>query len=691
MQNSARPLRVALFLLFLAGLACAGPLAPTATAPSATDLPATRESGPTDEPPAPTALAPTDESTLTDAVRLTTEELLDSLGAEPCPDSDFTCGTLTLPLDHFDPGRGTALEVVFGVLPATGERRGMFVTATGGPGYAGLASADSYTSAFDPGITEHYDIVFFNQRGLGEADGVQCPNAAAAFYQADWQTQTPEQREAFSLSAEAMARDCVAQMGPDAAALLPYLGTAQAVEDLEAFRELMGDEQFWLYGESYGTQFAQTYAAAHPDRLAGLILDGTVDLTLTGAQFYEQQARAFADVLAQTLTACDDMPDCADEFAAMGAGSAAEAYDALAARLAQGPLVFNFPVASGESAERSLSLSDLETAAAGYVYSEDYRMQFVRALATAARGDLSLLARQVYSSLGLDPETLEPYLDPTYSDAVYYAVECQDYAYPGGTPAERAANYFADGEAFLASSPRMASIYFGDLPCAFWPGAATDPTRPAPLAAAGIPTLVLGATADPATPVGNGEAVFSRLEDGYLITMGGGPHVIFGRGNACPDDLVTAFLLDGEVPAERETICDGYVMDDYYILSPVAAADFRDALDAMWAFDIEVYYLPEYYDWDYYTPTAVGCTYGGGLSFEPSDTGHVFAIEGCAFTQGFVLTGVGAYEDESGTLTFDVTVAGDAEGELHYEYLDDGTINVTGNYAGEEVDLTQTP
>ena len=64
--------------------------------------------------------------------------------------------------------------------------------------------------------------------------------------------------------------------------ILPYLGTQQAVEDLERFRQIMQDDKLWLYGESYGTQYAQTYAAAHGDHLAGLILDGTVDLTLSG-------------------------------------------------------------------------------------------------------------------------------------------------------------------------------------------------------------------------------------------------------------------------------------------------------------------------------------------------------------------------------------------------------------------------
>ena len=105
------------------------------------------------------------------------------LGGVPCPDSDFTCVTLTVPLNHFDPQDSRTMDVVFAILPATGERKGMFVTATGGPGTAGLASADGYTAAFDPSIPEHFDIVFFDQRGVGQSGGLQCADAAATFYQ----------------------------------------------------------------------------------------------------------------------------------------------------------------------------------------------------------------------------------------------------------------------------------------------------------------------------------------------------------------------------------------------------------------------------------------------------------------------------------------------------------------------------
>ena len=187
---------------------------------------------------------------------------LEGLGGVPCPDSDFTCVTLTVPLNHFDPNDSRTMDVVFAILPATGERKGMFVTATGGPGSAGLASADSYTAAFDPSIPEHFDIVFFDQRGVGMSGGLQCTNAAAEYYRTDADANTAEGEAAMVASAQKFSTDCTAEMGnPE---ILPYLGTDQAVEDLESFRQAMGDEKLWLYGESYGTQYVQTYAAAHP-------------------------------------------------------------------------------------------------------------------------------------------------------------------------------------------------------------------------------------------------------------------------------------------------------------------------------------------------------------------------------------------------------------------------------------------
>lgn len=587
------------------------------------------------------------------------------------------------------------MKVVFAVLPASGasdDRKGMFVTATGGPGTSGLQAADDYTAAFDPSIPEHFDIVFFDQRGVGESGGLQCAQAAATFYRAEWDAATSEGEAALVETARAFAQDCVAEMGDPES--LPYLGTTQAVEDLEVFRRAMGDEKFWLYGESYGTQFAQTYAQAHPDRLAGLILDGTVDLTLSGLEFYAQQARAFNDAFAATLEACNADEICAADMN----GDAVETYNTLAARLREESLPFDFPLPSGKKAARSFSYSDLEIAASGYVYSETARMIFLRALAAYARdGDSSIakhsgqglvpMARVLYDSLGLDPETEAAIPDPSYSDAVYYAVECQDYAYPGETPEARAEAYLRAGDAVDSSLPRFASIFYGDLPCAFWPNARADAPRPAPLTADGIPTLVLDAQADPATPYENGVSVYRRLADGYLVTETGGPHVIFGWGVSCVDNLVTAFLVDDRMP-DRETTCEGVVADEYVPIAPRSAAEFGDPLEALASVDDEIYYLPEYYYWDYETPTTIGCPFGGTLTFEPSDAGETFTFTDCAFSEGFVMTGDGSYNYDAELVTFRVTVTGLADGRLTYTRDANLNLRVTGQYGGQAVDIS---
>jgi pimeloyl-ACP methyl ester carboxylesterase len=552
----------------------------------------------------------------------------------------------------------------------------MFVTAVGGPGGSGLAVADTYTAAFDPSITEAFDVVFFDQRGLGASGGQQCVAAAAANYGAEYDPQTAAGETELARDAEQFARDCPAEMGnPE---ILPYLGTEQAIEDLEVFRSELGDDRFWLYGESYGTQFAQTYAAKYGERLAGLVLDGPVDLTLSGLEYYAEQATAFGEVLARTLSACAEDEACLDD---MG-GDPLQAYDSLAARLRVEPAAFGFPLPSGGLATRSFSFGDLEAGAASYAYSEGSRMLFLRALAASTTGELAPLARIAYDSLSLDPETLAPLADPGWSDAVSYAVECNDYDYG---PAE---TYLRTGDAVDANVPRLGSVFYGDLPCAFWPEDGYDPGRPEPLAAPGVPVLVLVGTADPATPLPNALRILERLADGYLVVQEGGPHVIFGWGNACVDNLVTGFLVRGQLP-ERETSCYGAVIDDYVPLPPDDAADFASPLEALDSAETEIAYLPEYYYWDGETPFAVGCPFGGTLAVEPSPAGETYTFSRCAFSRGFEMTGTGAFDYESTGLRLELAVDGLHRGELVYTRDGDGSTRVTGEYGGEAVDSSR--
>lgn len=606
---------------------------------------------------------------------------------------DFTCVTLVVPIDHFDAANTETLDVVFAVAPATGERYGMFVQAfPGGPGGEGISTGT--TSFYSDDILEHFDIVFYDQRGVGLSEPLACPQTYAAdfisylnyFDEAGVEgLDTPaEQQEAIE-SARTYVENCVTEMGVDLAQLRFY-GTDQVAEDIESLRQAVGDDKFWLYGVSYGTAVAQTYAAAHPEHLAGMVLDGTVDLTLTGEESALAQEKAFDRVLVATLQACNEDPACA---AAMS-GDAVAVYDQLAASLSENPVEYDFRLPSGEVARRTFTFNQLEFTAAYQMYSINGRMLFLRALAAARGGNFVPMARLLYKQGTLDPVTFEYVGDPTFSDTMFLGVHCTDNSYFGGTQQERIEQTIQAGQASNGTVPRLDGSVYTGLSCAFWPAAPQEVSRQEPLSAEGVPTLVLNATLDPATPFEEGKAVFERLADAYHIYVEGGRHSIYGFGEECPDRYVTEFLVNGMVPDQREIVCewDPAVVSPYVPFMPEDVSMYSDPLDIFLAIDEELLYTPEYYYSLFEEEETFACRFGGSFTFAPSEAGETYSYENCAFTNGFAMTGTGSYNYNEGVLTLNSEVSGAKEGTLTYIHnFADGTASLTGDYGGETIDL----
>jgi pimeloyl-ACP methyl ester carboxylesterase len=604
-----------------------------------------------------------------------------------CPNSAFTCHMISVPLDHFTPFGADTL-VIFATLPAKNKakRKGMLVTIVGGPGASGLAAADRYAEAYGSELREYFDLVFFDQRGIGMSGNFRCDDAVAAYYQTEARADTPQHEQRSIDSARNFVQNCLTQLGDPNE--LRYYSTRQAVEDLEIFRKQFGEDKLWLYGESYGTQFAQWYAAAHPNRVAGMVLDGVVDLTMRGPRFAQDQTAGFNDTLARVLVACNDDSACR----ANTGGDALRAYDMLARRLKENPARFDFRLADGRSEARTLTLGDLETAASTYLYSADDRMLFLRALSFAQQGRLQPLAELFYIALGLDPQTRAAIPDPTYSDAAYYTVNCADYRYFNGTPAERARRYMQAGDQSDTATPRMNSVFYGDLPCIFWPTAENvsvfDAAR-----GADIPTLVLNATADPATPPQQGRNVFRRLKNAALIEQQNGPHVIFGRGESCIDIPVANFLIENALPAQREISCPGEMVDAYVPVIGERLAEYKDVLDALRAVDIEMRQSAGYIAWSRAVPLRSGCLRGGGISYEYVETGRnghdKLTLNSCALLSDLVLTGSGRITPGRDAISFNVTISGAVTGTLEYSHIR-SRIRVTGTLNGEAIDLSRS-
>ncbi len=184
------------------------------------------------------------------------------------------CGRLVRALDPSGRIAGT-IDVYFEYYAARGinPKRQALVATEGGPGYPATESRDEYLSLFEPFRADH-DVVIMDNRGTGKSAAINCHTLQVA----------P------SLSIKDIG-ECGEQLGTDA----QFFSTSYAVDDLEAVLVALGEGAVDLYGDSYGTFFAQVFAVRHPLRLRSLVLDGAYPLNGPELAWYRGYAPAMRD------------------------------------------------------------------------------------------------------------------------------------------------------------------------------------------------------------------------------------------------------------------------------------------------------------------------------------------------------------------------------------------------------------
>jgi pimeloyl-ACP methyl ester carboxylesterase len=210
----------------------------------------------------------------------------------------FQCGTIEVPVDHADPS-GPRQPFTFAARPADGDSLGVLLSIDGGPGYSGVDDADDWTTT-DPAIETRFDLLTFDLRGVSRSTLLDCPTASSAWYTGGLRGATAAEQHTLVARAQAYATDCPTEAGFDATTLGHYT-TAQAAEDIDALRGAFELADMTVYGLSYGTQLAQTYATAHPDRVRALVLDGVIDLTDTENDFATSLDDAVVGILDRVL------------------------------------------------------------------------------------------------------------------------------------------------------------------------------------------------------------------------------------------------------------------------------------------------------------------------------------------------------------------------------------------------------
>jgi pimeloyl-ACP methyl ester carboxylesterase len=543
-----------------------------------------------------------------------------------CQSAELECRWILVQADQVanDPrGRTTVLN--YALHRAASDRLGTLVIATGGPGVSGVATADGTLARFDRRLTDDFDIVLFDTRGVGESGYVDCPGSSGRYRSSLWFDVRPAVIDDF-------VDACIEETGVDPARLGDY-GSAQLAEDIETIRRDLGVERIALYAESYGTVAAQRYAVAHPERLSALILDGAIDLAQPTDASWIEATRGFDDVLRRTLATCASTPACRFNDTSV--------WDNVLHSLELGPVSASYADIDGDVTGWPLTADMVRDTLIDAMYDVSGRMLALRSLSAAEAGDWVPLARLVYrGGQGPGPST-------TVSDFAYYATACADRVVVGADT--DAAAYLAWLQRSPFATSPAGSVYLSSAACHSWPlPPATSPPAAVP-AVAGFPVVFLAATGDPITPPSHAERIFARyrsVADTYLIETSDGPHVTFGRGAACPDDAVVDLLTRETRPSSMRSMCPGEIAAPYLAFPDSAPSTDPIAFRAA-ALDLELLAHPDYWSWDGVEPLTIGCRYGGRLQVrmdeEAGEPVERIEVDRCAIVGEEPMDGMGIY------------------------------------------------
>ncbi len=478
------------------------------------------------------------------------------------------CGTLSVPLDYSTPA-GPHISIAYRFYPASappgGQAAGTVVPVEGGPGYPSIGSVAyqsdgaqaGYSAMYGP-LLERWNMLAVDNRGTGQSTPLSCP----ALQDFSGESGT----EAFQLT----AATCAAALNHrwkyangSWVHASDVFTSAPAAEDLAAVITALGVGKVDLYGDSYGSFFAQVFASRFPGLVRSVILDSTyetVDLDPWYSSTIESMPAAFD-------AACARAPACASA----APGSSWTRIGTLAQSLREHAISGVVPGPEGAMQKVSMGVRGLVNLVSDAAEDTNiYRELDAAARALLDAGDPAPLLRLYAQRLAVD----EAYFGQPvheYSVELYLATSCLDYPQlfdMDATPAVRAEELAAAQALLPAStfSPFSTSEWLAQdenteayTACVDWPSPtiAQPPTSGIlPLFPASLPVLVLGGELDTWTPAAGVPKVLSEIGGhARFVELASSTHVVGEGDTVCGSTLAQEFVADPQALDSLDASC----------------------------------------------------------------------------------------------------------------------------------------
>ena len=426
---------------------------------------------------------------------------------------------MQVPVDYLNivPNQSFSLFVLRHPATVTKNRLRSLVVNPGGPGGSGVDYAYNWDTIISKAVSDRYDIVGFDQRGVSHSQPIRCLTDAQedAYLSNDGKVSGKASLAAAIASAKDFANKCAAAAGTK----LGHYGTVDSARDMELLRGLLGDSKLNFMGKSYGTYLGTLYANLYPTHVGRMILDGAIDPKESVANQNIYQAKGFDLALKSYLAA--------NPFITQSS------ITSLLDRLHANPLVVG---------KRKLTQALAITGIASVLYDKQTGWPQL----TAALKDIS--TKNAGSKL------LAMADDYNYRDSnghftsnqedLQQMISCLDFNDPRSL-----AQIEADQAGFVKAAPVFGPyLGYAGLSCKFWRAPAIVTTDFTPLNSV-PPVVVIGVTRDPATPYQWAVSLHQDFAKSVLFTYDGDGHTGHNRGSSCIDSKVDSYLLTGALPS----------------------------------------------------------------------------------------------------------------------------------------------
>jgi pimeloyl-ACP methyl ester carboxylesterase len=423
--------------------------------------------------------------------------------------SGLQCADVPAPADWSQPGSPHKISIGLAKLPARDQahKLGTLLHNPGGP--AGVIEylpllKDTYAE-----LTEWFDVVVFDPRGMGASSNVSCPQPLP--YTLEWASPSRSIYDGFADANRSFVAQC--PIGP------LRLDSWQVAHDMEAIRIALKQRKLTYYGNSYGTVFGQAYAELFGRNVGRMYLDSVLDHTNPDFSSWTAAKAATSEENLREFTQWCKR----EEACALHGQDAMAVWDRVIARATREPIP-----APGAAMPASAALI------VGQARAHDQRdwPQFARALAQADAGDGSQFVPQLPpppGALGSDMSRVMYCADFPY-ETRYDALK-QIEGRLRATVAEHI------GWAHAWSS---AAVHCAGLPTRnTFPPHRIRPELP--------PVLIVSGTSDYVTPPEHAQRVARQLPGAQYLPAKGN-HALYISGNPCVRQYVHQYLRTGALP-----------------------------------------------------------------------------------------------------------------------------------------------